>query len=751
MTLLQPDENVLDLFRALDGLHKAYWKSSHEPVASRAVSKLRQPLVELVGLAVINVLEEMQSGLADPRVQSVGVSFLRAAVRDSNGTTKDILQKAGVAEVLVRSMTNHASTEYLLQEALGILDELCGLPALLQSLDHLRSSPAATKAALMTFRNSARARWNEVEAADALQMIRVILVSLRAHQDPQVILAGLQVLGDLAGDVPETRQAFFKLGGWDWLLQLLESWEDLPIQQEGIKLVAQLCKGGACGDGFGDRVGVVLERSLQRSQNDARVLYWGLWAVQQLHGVQSLLATLRTNCVALNEKVVKSTLRSLSDLNIEGDHGGLDTLVQVIHTVIFAMQKCQENQDLLNDSAFTLSRAALAIAGEKHEAIPQLKEAALTSASILMELLQAKVSDPQLCRTVLEALGELLEVAGPALRVRICDQLFANCNNAGGVIGTGLLSKVSQEHHANTWVQGVIMWLAGLAHGVKAIVREMSMNQTSYGVQMAALRAIAAIFYQLEDPQSNEMASRGTCIAAVLSAMNAFPENLVLWKTACYCLNAIVQHGVDHVVQKEQLATCLQAGGKALSIAQSQEQKHHYRDEASYLREESVKLIAVVCVVCPDFRFSLQEANCKVLLAQAIEAAVERFPEDDPDKELDQIEMLVHNLLALSYVGGPEEIVVGCLQRWGAKPFLVRACCEAVTELVRRNAPMGEELLRGRVHAELTAAAQAHKENLAIQSCLELAIGFISQPKQLPGPPPPCHNQGGLACFIKTC
>ena len=43
--------------------------------------------------------------------------------------------------------------------------------------------------------------------------------------------------------------------------------------------------------------------------------YWGLWAVQQLHGVHSLLATLRTNCdTALNEKVVKSTLRSLSRL-----------------------------------------------------------------------------------------------------------------------------------------------------------------------------------------------------------------------------------------------------------------------------------------------------------------------------------------------------------------------------------------------------------------------------------------------------
>ena len=42
--------------------------------------------------------------------------------------------------------------------------------------------------------------------------------------------------------------------------------------QEGIRMVSQLCKGGACGDAFGARVGVVLERSLQRSQNDGKVL-----------------------------------------------------------------------------------------------------------------------------------------------------------------------------------------------------------------------------------------------------------------------------------------------------------------------------------------------------------------------------------------------------------------------------------------------------------------------------------------------
>lgn len=61
-------------------------------------------------------------------------------------------------------------------------------------------------------------------------------MTLRAHQDPQVILVGLQLLGDLAGDLPETRSAFFNLGGWDWLLHVLESagesFDHLEIQQD---------------------------------------------------------------------------------------------------------------------------------------------------------------------------------------------------------------------------------------------------------------------------------------------------------------------------------------------------------------------------------------------------------------------------------------------------------------------------------------------------------------------------------------
>lgn len=201
-----------------------------------------------------------------------------------------------------------------------------------------------------------------------------------------------------------------------------------------------------------------------------------------------------------------------------------------------------------------------------------------------------------------------------------------------------------------------------------------------------------------------------------------------MWKTACYTLNAVVQHGLDHIVQKEQLLSCLQGAAKALSIAQGQEHRSNYRDEASYLREEAVKLIAAVCITCPDFRLHL--GDCKVPLAQALEAAVDRL-QDDPERLAEEVEVLQHNLIALVYISGPEEILVRCLQRWGAKSSLVRACADVVAELVRRNAPMCEEMQRGPVNAELAAAVQAHKDDVELQSCFELALGFLRPPKTL--------------------
>ncbi|CAJ1359238.1 unnamed protein product, partial [Effrenium voratum] len=689
----------------------AYWRSSHEPVASRAVTKLRQALAEVVGLAVLNVVQEMKSGLADPRVQAVGVTFLRA-VSEQNGTAKEIIQRAGVVEVLVQSMNKHAGTEHLLADALSVLDELHGLPALLQALVHLRHSAAATRAALQTFRTSARARWHEVEAASAAEMVRCILLSLQAHpQDLQVLLIGVQVLGDLAGDLPQARVAFFNLGGWEWLLRGPLDLDHLEMQQEAIRTLAQLCRGGA-GESYAVPVGQALERSLQKTQNDGKVLYWGLWAVQQLHGVGSLLATLRKT---QRVEVVRSTLRSLSDITWgQGDGAGVEVVVQVVEGLIDTMRSCQEHSEVLNDAAFALSKAA-AFAGE-NEAVPQLKEAAVLSASVLLELLQAKISDVFIVRTVLDALGELLQISASALKARICEGLFAGSpDSPGSVLGAGLLSKVSMEHESVSGIQAGVMWVAGLAHGLPAIVREMSLRQTSFNAQISALRAIAAIY------QQGELATSSACMSAVLGSMSTFPENLVLWKNACYTLTSMVEHGVDPHIPKEQLLSCLQAGAKALTQAQSQEHAGYYKSEGSYLREESIKLIAAVCIASPDLSCLLRPQG--EALGQAMEMAVSRL-ENRADQTAEEVEILTYHLMALVYVVGPE-FICRCLQQWGSNATLARASAQVVTELMRRKAPVGEDVLRGPVSTELAKAAEAHKDDADVQSRVQLALGFM--------------------------
>ncbi|CAE6919436.1 unnamed protein product [Symbiodinium natans] len=360
------DEGVVDLFRALKGVSDIYFYWSHEPVVNRAVVRLRQALEQVVGLAIVNVLDEMQSGLADPQVQQVGVSFLKAVVADSKGTTKDLIQRAGVVQVLVQSMTKHPCTENLLTEALAVLDELHGLAALLQALEHLRPSVPGTRAALQTLRLTARKRWHEVERCPAVPLTRVIIDALRAHPtEIQLLILGIQLLGDLAGDLPEVRVAFFQVNGWDWLLQVLESqpskdsWQDLELQQEGVRLIAQLCKGGASGDIHSRRVGAILEQVLQRSQNDGRVLYWGLWAVQQLHGIGSLLGTLRGNW---NADVVKQTLRSLSGVawgQGEGADSEAENATHVLQSVIETMRNFAADAEVLRESSFVLARTAV--------------------------------------------------------------------------------------------------------------------------------------------------------------------------------------------------------------------------------------------------------------------------------------------------------------------------------------------------------------------------------------------------------
>eukprot|EP00439_Symbiodinium_sp_Y106_P074412 s1016_g14.t1 len=288
------------------------------------------------------------------------------------------------------------------------------------------------------------------------------------------------------------------------------------------------------------------------------------------------------------------------------------------------------------------------------------------------------------------------------------------------------------------------MWVAGLSHGVAAIVTEMQCNQKSFSVQIAALRALTAIYSQQIDQEAQDanMVARTACMRVVLTAMSAFPENVIVWTSACGALSAVAQHGIDTTVTEETHPTCIHnipAATKALTLAKSQE--NGWNQQASYLREEAVKLLAAVCCAAPNVGCWLRQNSetMEAQLGETMEIAVsidkeQRFTE----------EALRNNLMALVYVVGPEAAIVKSLRQWGARANVVGACSDVVAETMRRqhasiceehgptlisprsvHAEREMELSRGHVRAELENAAKAHVVDIDLQRRVQLALGFL--------------------------
>ncbi|CAE7204706.1 unnamed protein product [Symbiodinium sp. CCMP2592] len=270
------------------------------------------------------------------------------------------------------------------------------------------------------------------------------------------------------------------------------------------------------------------------------------------------------------------------------------------------------------------------------------------------------------------------------------------------------------------------MWVAGLSHGVAAIVTEMQCNQKSFSVQIAALRALTAIYSQQIDQEAQDanMVARTACMRVVLTAMSAFPENVIVWTSACGALSAVAQHGIDTTVTEEHLFQCLQAATKALTLAKSQE--NGWNQQASYLREEAVKLLAAVCCAAPNVGCWLRQNSetMEAQLGETMEIAVSIVAKDKEQRFTE--EALRNNLMALVYVVGPEAAIVKSLRQWGARANVVGACSDVVAETMRRqHASICEELSRGHVRAELENAAKAHVVDIDLQRRVQLALGFL--------------------------
>lgn len=727
---------VLDLFASLHSLHQAYWRSCRDPVASRAVFRLRIALGDVVSLGIASVLEEMRSHPADPQVQTTGIQLLRAVIADSNGTAKGLLQRGGGVEALVQSMRQHCAAETLLEEALIVLDELHGIPALLQALEHLRHSAPAVRVALTALSRSLRANWAEAEKLPAESLVRGILQALQQHpSDQQLIAAGLQVLGDLAGDLAPVRGAFAASGGWEWLLSMLEAAVECPeLQLQGVRLLAQLCRGGSWTEAYAPRAAAVLEQAVRCHSADDKLLYWGLWGVQQIHGAEALASSLK---VVSRASVASSTLRALAGLSWgQGDGAGPQHAMTVVDGVLNAMRAYQGDANLLEEGVIVLGRVA-GFAAEREASTgttaPSFRAGSM-SIGALLEVLPAYRSNAQLVNTTLQALAEALDGChSPTsqLHLQICDGLFGRgsgaCNGNVRAVGAGLLFEVAEVHATNATIQTTSMWLACVARGPAAVVTEMEYQPLCHPVQLCGIKSLASFYGDHLELEAAASVIRPAAIRVISAAMQSFPENLVLQQNGCYGLSTIAEHGLDSTVDESHMVVCLQAATKALALVQGQSDNDNmpWSYNALYLRQEGARLVASVCSNAPGLGPRLREGGgeAETILSDALVSTVTGIADGIRDSTAEEAVQL--ELTALAYIVGPTVAVLHTLRRWGAsKPSVSRAAADTVVDLVRRGQTSPKDLQESGILAELLTTLQAHQTDDDLRGRLQLALGF---------------------------
>jgi hypothetical protein len=85
------EDEQQSMIKALAAFHWTSYKRCPEPTASRALQRLRGPLVQLMDFIVAGVLDDMRKKPLDPEVQTMGVDMLRALIRESEALKQIVL------------------------------------------------------------------------------------------------------------------------------------------------------------------------------------------------------------------------------------------------------------------------------------------------------------------------------------------------------------------------------------------------------------------------------------------------------------------------------------------------------------------------------------------------------------------------------------------------------------------------------------------------------------------------------------
>mmetsp|Transcript_110220 Transcript_110220/g.212368 ORF Transcript_110220/g.212368 Transcript_110220/m.212368 type:complete len:764 (-) Transcript_110220:35-2326(-) len=751
----EPGHDLENLMKSATALHWVCWRNSEDMTAVRALDRLRGPMMELMTFMVVAILDEMRSRPNDVQVQAMGVHIIRALIAD-NETTKQIVLRAGGAEVLVQSVQHHPTDEDLLSGALKAIDEIHGLPSLLQALEHLKTSVPGVRAALWAFSETARARWSEVQKLDAQQLMKTLLSAMDAHRcDHRILITGLALIGDVTLEREDARAAFAVVGGWEWTLQMLEQHADISkVQLHGMKLLSSLSRGGSWTETYAARAAAVLERAMCRHDQDDCVMYWALWAVQQLNGARALVLPLRSGVFKTHSQVL-AAFRALGAISYgQGDGASVQEMPPLIDAVVHAMGMFSERYDVLYESTVVLGHAGSFVVwgaqnAAESAARQQLLASALAAVKALVELINFRFADASTVKASCEALGQIADCCHEDSPVRelICTGLFSRDGSADG---EWLLSRVSAAHMSNERLQMTVMWITGIVHGAALVVRQMLQHASSVAIQLPAIRTLGLLYGERIEVSRADEECLPDALRAVVAAMTMLSDNIILQQNACYALGAMAEHDSGGRLGDEAFVQCAAAAVESLRSVRGRGDGggNAASYNALYLRKEATRCIGTLCGVRPSLGPWLRERGLQELLADTLRSTADSVWDGHRDAEAE--ETLRLELLALSYVLGPSAAILETLRRWGsAKPAVARAAADAVVELARCAAtrqgsslPVGaarevaaqsdaaastpvQALRAAGCGVELFAVMQSHSADDDLQGRLHLAMGFV--------------------------
>lgn len=750
------NEDMKLLMTSLSNFHWVCGRNSDNPMAARAFMRLKTPLVNLIGHIVVSVLDEMRGNPADDQIQAMGVHMLRALMKDSEVLKRIILACHGV-DVIVLGMQQHPNNEQLLTSSLEAIDELHGVNALLQALDNLKDSASGVRSALWAFSHSARAKWSEVKKLPPNDLVRVILQAVHAHKDDYEVLSmAIEVIAEVLADIPEARASFACMGGWNWLMHTMEVHsDDCKIQRHGCRLLSALGRGGAWADQHLQRTLVLLERTMCRHESNDGVLYWAFWAVQQLNGARALVAPMKGGSFKTPGAMV-AALRSLAAVSLgQSDGAEVEDMPDIIEAVLSGMEAFSERYDVLYEGTIVLGRVGgfVVATGGSGELGQKLLASTEKAVIALVRLIEWRLADSNSVYAAMEALAQIADAAGEESPVRlgVRNQLFT----PGPGQSEHLVARIVAAHLSNDQLQAAVMWLTGMVNGIKPVLQQMLHHVERAEVQLPAIKTLSWLYTERIELEPSDLELIPSAMQGVMAAMARFHEHLILQQHGCYALTAIVEHSSElgTTLCEEAYAKVALTAKDALRFVRGRSDGR--RDPASYnalyLRKEATRCIVTVCAARPILSRLLREHGLHEDLADALKSTAEAVWDDKRDAEAE--ETLRLELLALSYVLGPQTAILEPLRRWGGrKPAVVRAAADAVVDLARGSYKLHAN---GQVHdasdpaaaalgapvqalcaagcgQELIAAMQAHASDEDLQGRLHLAVGFMNANAQVP-------------------